>query len=211
MPHRCGTPEVGNHKWYLTYTCTKNSTQFICVIVKWLATKSPFYFPSLLLLPRSIGSNWKPPTNHPQGHQIFSKVPIVTFEPANSKAIKHNPTLSDSVFKVTRIIDAKNIRLHSIFWESIWNYKKLSHLCMHVTVAIVVITTYICQYGTGLFLSLYNERVRKELAKIVYFGLNSFFKDWAWNRLWVAVLDSLQRKKQAQKNGCILPSRKGTL
>ena len=49
MPHRCGPPEVGNHKWYLTYTCAKNSTHFICVIVKWLATKSPFYFPSYYL------------------------------------------------------------------------------------------------------------------------------------------------------------------
>ena len=125
MPHRCGTPEVGNHKWYLTYTCTKNSTHFICVIVKWLATKSPFYFPSLLLLPRSIGSNWKPPTNHPQGHQIFSKVPIVTFELANSKAIKHNPTLSDSVFKVTRIIDAKNIQLHqAFFYNTTWYLRR---------------------------------------------------------------------------------------
>ena len=41
----------------------------------------------------------------PQGPQNFSKVSIVTFEPAIAEAIGNNHTALDSVFKVTRIIE----------------------------------------------------------------------------------------------------------
>ena len=40
-----------------------------------------------------------------QGLRVFSKVPIVTFEPANSEAKGNNHTASGSVFKVKRMIE----------------------------------------------------------------------------------------------------------
>ena len=45
------------------------------------------------------------PYKPPHRRRAFSKVPIVTFEPANSEAIKNDHTVSDSIFKVTLIIE----------------------------------------------------------------------------------------------------------
>ena len=39
------------------------------------------------------------------GPHVFSKVPFVTFEPANLEAIGNNHKVSDSVFNVIRIIE----------------------------------------------------------------------------------------------------------
>ena len=45
------------------------------------------------------------PYKPPHGPWVFSKVPIATFEPANSEAIKNDHTVSDSIFKATLIIE----------------------------------------------------------------------------------------------------------
>ena len=48
-----------------------------------------------------LGTTYKPP----QGPHGFSKVHFFTFEPAILESIGDNHTVSDSVFKVTRIIE----------------------------------------------------------------------------------------------------------
>ena len=66
-----------------------------------LLLKRPPYFPSLLLLSRGIGSN------HIKNTQVFSKVPIVTIEPAN---LGNDRKVSDSIFILKSHADYRNSR-----------------------------------------------------------------------------------------------------
>ena len=82
---------------------------------------SNFYFLSMLL-PRGIVSNWKPLTNHSKDPR-FNKVPIVTFEPANSEAMGNNHTAYDLVFKFTRIIEIVDLCHQDFTWLTMWCIK----------------------------------------------------------------------------------------
>ena len=68
----------------------------------WLQ-KSPFLMPHHSYLKTYI----KLETTYklPQRPHVFSKVPFVTFEPTYSEAIGNKHMVSDSVFKVRRIIE----------------------------------------------------------------------------------------------------------
>ena len=65
--------------------------------------KAPFLWPHFSYMKTwiKLETTYKPP----QGSHLFGKESFVTFDPANLEAIGNKHAVSDSVFKVTRIIE----------------------------------------------------------------------------------------------------------
>ena len=72
-------------------------------LFKWLPKKPPLYCQTAAI--ERLGSNWIPLTNHPKEPMFFGKGSVVIFDPTNLEAIGNKQAVSDSVFKVTRIIE----------------------------------------------------------------------------------------------------------
>ena len=76
---------------------------FSLIIDLKISGKYPFLLPhhSYLETLTKLETTYKPP----QGSHLFGKGSFVTFDPANLEAIGNKHAVSDSVFKVTRIIE----------------------------------------------------------------------------------------------------------